>query len=192
MKDFNVKEKIIIFSFIVITIFVLWLISPMGKLYLPIKADSLEADLNFKLPGIFTIKNINESPMGNTYHLYNSDDSPQLISIIPVENQPLTLNDIRNDVQSNPKLALFWSNSKFKDVIIKNCEENNNSQNIIGTCDFEAEWPDLNYRTFKEGQITLIKKDNKYIFIMASSSKMAYNPKLLKILVKSILSTSKS
>lgn len=159
----------------------------MGKAYLPISKAPLEKKLQFKLPDGFIIKteHLKEKPV--QFDLYKDSGSPHIISILILDDTRLTMDDIFKDLTKHHKLLKFWSKTTFEDIQIFDCRNNTVGQTLIHQCNLSARWPSLNHNTFKDGEIAIFDKNNKSILIVTNASKMAYDPKVMTVLLENIL-----
>lgn len=191
MSRFDLKEKIIVASFVFITIIVLWLISPMGKLYLPMDTEPLEKSLSFKIPTGYTLKSFNKSYDAEIYNLYNEIYNPHVVTIIILRNVTLNIGDISFKNSNIPSINEFWGSTGFEDVQIFNCNKSLIKHVPVTLCRFKAVKPNLNHKTRKEGQIALFKKASKDVFILNVASELAYNKIVLKDLLRRILTNKR-
>ena len=187
MKNITFSEKFVIISFIVISIIVLWLISPMGKVTLPLSNKSLEKELDFKLSKEFSIKDTETIGDYHLYHLYNEIASPHVLSILILDKRPLTINDLRYDRTQISEIKLFWSKPRFSPVSIRKCEDKKIDNRSVNSCLFKAEWPTFNNKNYKEGEIASFTKGDKSVFIMSSAAEDSYNSQIMEHLIKSII-----
>lgn len=187
MASFSQKDKYIFIGFITTTLLTLWVISPMGKLFLPIKSDTLENQLSFKLPREYIIKHAKESDKVNIYHLEKQKPTPHIYSLLIFNKAQFNPDTAIDPTNSTDSIKNFWRNTKLKDFKLSPCEQKSIKGKTIKICYFEAIWPSLNHDTPKEGHYSLFKKNDKYILATSLSSKYSYNKSSLINLITRIL-----
>lgn len=183
MKELNLTEKLIIISFVVITIILLWLISPMGRIFLPVDKSHLEQMLDFKLPEKLELKQYSTEEFGELFHLISNTNPSQITTII-VEKEKY-LEEVSDQKFSSTKAKVineFFKESGLTDTKISDCKE----ENVI-TCDFKAIKDELNDITYKEGKVVFLSKRGRPVTILSVAPVKSYDNNILKNLVEKIL-----
>ncbi|MGD9582012.1 MAG: hypothetical protein AB7V50_11625 [Vampirovibrionia bacterium] len=180
-------DKIFIIIFVVVSALFLWLISPMGQLYLPLDKSKLEGDLQFKLNPSFELKGIDNYNDYVIYHLRVDEKFPHIISIVVQPEADLEIDQVQNAGSPNYPISRFWASTTFQDVNNKGCKEVLINSRKLNLCDFTARWPIINNDNFKDGQYTLVNKDGKTVFVFSSSSKGEYDQKNIVKLLKNVV-----
>lgn len=187
MKHFDKSDQIIIIAFIVVSIFVLWLISPMGKLYLPLNTEELENTLDFKIPKQYVLKHQYMILNDKVFNLFNDSYSPTVLSLVVMNNVLLKPEDIYPDKSGVATIKNFWQDTSFINRNISDCQNKMLDKTPVYICNVKAEKAELNLTFIKEGQVAYFKKGTKTIFLLSTASKMAYNPMITYKLINAIL-----
>lgn len=183
----NKLDKIFMTIFLLVTVVFLWLISPMGQLYIPWDKSQLEQQLEFTLPAQFEIKGIDKFDNYEVYHLRVDEAFPHIISLVVQPKVPLLINEVSKTNSTNEPIKKFWNSTTFSDIKENGCTQELKNNTPLDLCRFEARWPILNNDNFKEGQYSLINKADKTIFIISSASKETYNNQHLTDLIETIV-----
>lgn len=186
MPDFRKKEKLLILAFIITTILTLWLISPMGQLYLPVKTDSLEKVLSFKLPQNYTLKRIRHSNNADIYDIENHTPTTHILSIVIFKDNASNKPQYIDPIDSTDDLRTFWNDTKLKDFTLNPCKIKIIDKHKFNICYFKALWPNLNHDSPMEGEYCSFKKGDKIIFTSSIASQHSYKPSILNKLISSI------
>lgn len=180
-------DKIIFAIFILVTVVFLWLISPMGQLYLPIDKSQLEDELQFELPNRYEIKGIDKFKNYKVYHLRIDEEFPHIISLVIQPKLPLLIDEVSKTNSTNEPIKAFWISTTFVDEKENGCEQEIENGIPINLCRFEARWPILNNNNLREGQYSLINKADKTVFIFSSAAKDTYNKQHITDLIETIV-----
>lgn len=187
MVSMNKLDKILFAVFILVTLVFLWLVSPMGQLYLPLDKSQLEDTLAFTLPDKYELKGIDDFKDCKVYHLRTDDDFPHIISLVVQPKTPLMIDDVFKPSTKNEPINKFWASTTFTDIKENGCIQEISNDKVQDLCSFEATWPIINNDNKKEGQFSLINKANKTVFIMSSAVKETYNNEYIKDIIENIV-----
>jgi hypothetical protein len=187
MNKISTGEKLYITGFIITSIVVLWLISPAGQLYLPPDNTLLEKTLAFTMPEGFIAKGYRDYKNGRVYNVYSEISSPQVFSLIPVDETQLTVEDIDFSDPLNPLVRSFWYDTGFINGEITGCHKTTLRDHNLTRCMFKAQKTALSEKTAREGEVFIFNKLSKQVFMLAVAPGIAYKPEVTGKLLESIL-----
>jgi hypothetical protein len=191
MKQISTQEKILFISFIVLSIFILWLISPMGSLYLPVNTDKLKSTTGLTLPDGYVLKkySMKDTPV---FSILNEVYSPHLITIMVSSQQSFEEQDFSFDKSNNIDVKNFWLSTGIHSPSIIGCIDKLVSGISSKTCKYVANKNGLNESTRKQGEISILNKGNQSFYFVSMATEKSYKPFLLNNLIVNVAKSKQS
>lgn len=183
----NSTDKSFMWIFLILTFLILFSISPMGRLFLPVNKSSLENNLAFTLDPSFTLKAYDVKEQSQWFHLVHKNFSPHVISILIDERSSFPTDVLTPQQTKNPLIQAYWDATGYQNVVVNDCLDSTIKEKPVKTCSFSADKPDLNHKEIKEGQLAFFTQNDYNVFIAATAPKLAYNQENLSVLLHNIL-----